>query len=457
VVTSALAFSTVTPPSRGEFLPNATFPAVNSVNEYREGRRGVLAGDGGIVSKGFLVSAATVVVGALLAGALIQGNVANAGGDAGYVGPERLEDLVQGPPSPLHDSMEDVARRAMAMGEGWAGWASDDANSRVIIMWSGPIPRELVDLVGVTRDGVTVEVRQVLLSQVQIRKLADHIWRAADRGLIPRPVAVGPALDGQALEVEFDRSVLAKWDSEVLRGKLEGTIVDVPVKIQEGEAPIPTLGRQDGQSPFYAGSLMQLAPSGPSSPGSCSTGFAVTTSTGDTALLSARHCDTSGSLPWYTPAGTVITAGGTHVTLRGTNDTMLMNPAGSSAGWTYGAGWNATSVSSRFRVRVGGHMQAGYNEPVCTSGANSGEHCSTWVEQRYGPTVWTVNGFGVNGFTAASYVVPVSVVGGDSGGPVYINKTDGRVGARGIIYGGSGYQTCPSTAVSPNGNCFWTV
>ena len=131
----------------------------------------------------------------------------------------------------------------MAMGEGWAGWASDDANSRVIIMWSGLIPRELEDLAGVTRDGVTVEVRQVRLSQVQVRKLADHIWRAADRGLIPRPVAVGPALDGQALEVEFDRSVLAKWDSEVLRWKIEGAIVDVPVKIQEGEAPIPTLGR----------------------------------------------------------------------------------------------------------------------------------------------------------------------------------------------------------------------
>ena len=242
-MTSALAFSTVTPPSRGEFLPNATFPAVNSVKEYREGRRGVLAGDGGIVSKGFLLSAATVVVGTLLVGSLVQGSVANAGADAGRAMPERLEELVQGPASPLHDSMEDVARRAMAMGEGWAGWASDDANSRVIIMWSGPIPRELGDLVGVTRDGVTVEVRQVLLSQVQIRTLADHIWRAADRGLIPRPVAVGPALDGQALEVEFDRSVLAKWDSEVLRWKIEGAIVDVPVKIQEGEAPIPTLGR----------------------------------------------------------------------------------------------------------------------------------------------------------------------------------------------------------------------
>ena len=199
------------------------------------------------MSKGFLLSAATVVLGTLLVGSLAQGSVANAGADAGRAMPERLEELVQGPPSPLHDSMEDVARRAMAMGEGWAGWASDDANSRVIIMWSGPIPRELEDLVGVTRDGVTVEVKQVLLSQVQIRKLADHIWRAADRGLIPRPVSVGPALDGQALEVEFDRSVLAKWDSEVLRGKIEGAIVDVPVKIQEGEAPIPTLGRQDGQ------------------------------------------------------------------------------------------------------------------------------------------------------------------------------------------------------------------
>ena len=182
-------------------------------------------------------------MGTLLVGSLVQGSVANAGADAGRAMPERLEELVQGPASPLHDSMEDVARRAMAMGEGWAGWASGDANSRIIIMWSGPIPRELEDLVGVTRDGVTVEVRQVLLSQVQIRSLADQIWRAADRGLIPRPVAIGPALDGQALEVEFDRSVLAKWDSEVLRGKIEGAIVDVPVKIQEGEAPIPTLGR----------------------------------------------------------------------------------------------------------------------------------------------------------------------------------------------------------------------
>jgi hypothetical protein len=70
------------------------------------------------VSKGFLLSAATVVVGALLAGALIQGTFANAGGDAGYVGSERLVDLVQGPASPLHDSMEDVARRDMGVGLG---------------------------------------------------------------------------------------------------------------------------------------------------------------------------------------------------------------------------------------------------------------------------------------------------------------------------------------------------
>ena len=110
-----------TPPSRGEFLPNATFPAVNSVKEYREGRRGVLAGDGGSVSKGFLVSAATVVVGTLLVGSLVQGSVANAGADAGRAMPERLEELVQGPASPLHDSMEEVARRAMAMGVGGGG------------------------------------------------------------------------------------------------------------------------------------------------------------------------------------------------------------------------------------------------------------------------------------------------------------------------------------------------
>lgn len=50
----------------------------------------------------------------------------------------------------------------------------------------------------------------------------------------------------------------------------------------------------------------------------------------------------------------------------------------------------------------------------------------------------------------------VTVAGGDGGGPVYRIRPDGLLGARGVIFGGSVFQPCPTLHYSGN-PCYSTV
>ncbi len=101
----------------------------------------------------------------------------------------------------------------------------------------------------------------------------------------------------------------------------------------------------------------------------------------------------------------------------------------------------------RYHLRVAGHSNNNIGDLVCTSGANSGEHCSLRVTND--AVLWPCNGYTCSGSKAEPATATVAAVGGDSGGPVYSNRADGRVTARGITSAVSHAVPCPLTAVHP--------
>lgn len=124
-----------------------------------------------------------------------------------------------------------------------------------------------------------------------------------------------------------------------------------------------------------------------------------------------------------------------------------MDPVGTTSGWVHGGPYNASGTHSRYRLKVAGASRAQFQDQICTSGANSGEHCYLEVKDTAIRT-WDCGGAICSGFRAADIddAAPwrVAAVSGDSGGPVYIQRDDGRVGARGIMQGVSGTGSCTS-------------
>ena len=117
----------------------------------------------------------------------------------------------------------------------------------------------------------------------------------------------------------------------------------------------------------------------------------------------------------------------------------------------HGGPWYAPPTHPRYRLKVAGAQRASYGEEVCTSGAMTGEHCGLEVTSPYTARPCAGPGTGAPycyGFSAENLGSPnaVSNGSGDSGGPVYLFRSDGRVGARGIIYGAHTQVPCGSTA-----------
>lgn len=194
-----------------------------------------------------------------------------------------------------------------------------------------------------------------------------------------------------------------------------------------------------------AGSTVASAePGGTPSPAHdyCSTGFAILLDNGQGRLLSAAHCNNAGATV-HDGQGQVIGP----VSARAPGyDSLLINPNASPAtiGKVFGGPWNAGTGHNRYQFFVGGAAGPAVNQTVCTSGARSGEHCNRTIRET--GVTWSCNGTTCTGFRARGDGDGVSVAGGDSGGPIYDPRSDGRVGARGIISAGSNTTPCGSVA-----------
>lgn len=225
----------------------------------------------------------------------------------------------------------------------------------------------------------------------------------------------------------------------------------VPVSVIGADSLVLTTGtRQNDGDPWWGGSAM-IRPIDPTTSVYCSTAFSVL----DGAygrLLSAAHCDLSGDLAWTDGTRVdMFSLGGSTVWAVPASDSLLLDPVGGTQGKVHVGG-----IASSTYKKVAGSATNSVGDPVCTGGANSGEHCGdlTIISDA---AVGSCNGYTCTMIVASSS--SVSVVAGDSGGPVYSLNADGRVTAKGVISAGltSTRSTCPVTQVSPNGDCFKAV
>lgn len=226
------------------------------------------------------------------------------------------------------------------------------------------------------------------------------------------------------------------------------------VVVDAHNAPTP-LTRSSDSAPWQGGGAIGIRWDGNDVTG-CSTGFAIVLPSGAGRLLTAAHCAKIGDVM---RDGTVDQNIGPISGRKPKFDAAVIDPNASPAtvGKVFGGPWNAGTGHSRYQSWVGGASNPSLGAKVCTSGAQSGEHCGLEVTSTsitWGcPNGNTCTGFRIHsngGMAGAS---------GDSGGPIYRKRSDGRVGASGIISYGKGLTEC-SGLRNPRwvaGSCYQTV
>ncbi|MEV4252206.1 trypsin-like serine protease [Spirillospora sp. NPDC049652] len=168
----------------------------------------------------------------------------------------------------------------------------------------------------------------------------------------------------------------------------------------------------------------------------CTTGFGVHSKAdpGKTFLLTAAHCDvtgswmTDGSGNFYTPGDKLV--GAITDSRAQTDAALLQAPSGSEI---YDGGTGAAT----FKKRVVGSAVPPIGETVCLSGAKSGTSCGLEVigTNRHE----TLGGHTFDGLTELRAPAGAVVAGpGDSGGPVFVlGSQPNTVLAVGTVSGGS--------------------
>ncbi len=305
---------------------------------------------------------------------------------------------------------------------------------------------------------MNISIVETTYSEDDIVKASELVLDAAQKRMIPQVSYVTGSDDGNSLLVAFAVDVFSTHSSVKLQNEIS-LLTSMNVEVKEAQGPEPA-GRQNDSAPWFGGGMMEHPNFNP--PGDldpyifCSTGFSVLLSNGYGRLLSARHCDTYGNLAWKNGQHDALTNGGDDVDISETDDSMLIDPVGGTAGWVHGGPWNASSSHPRYHLKVANAISPSADAFMCTSGANSGEHCGLQVINSIIAS-WTCEFGGTcHGWLATESSTTLAIVGGDSGGPAYSNRTDGRVTARGIIYGGSSLTDCGQVRFSVS-NCYSTV
>lgn len=344
------------------------------------------------------------------------------------------------------EALDVVVARVLAITDrsGFANVAIDIPTKTVTVRWKGDQPSELAALTAQVLDGgIRVVVMPAVYSEDEIMD-AGTLLRSEFAGEPWRPTLWHGTPERDALIVGVPKSALDAVGENVLKERFE-QVAGMPVQVVLGD--LVPLSRQDDASNWSGGAGMIK-----STGGYCSTGFAVL----DGAygrLLSAAHCDTTGNTSWYDGTGSdIFTYGGSYVDVHQQSwDSLLIDPVGGTQGKVYVGPWYSTTKRS-----VAAASPTADGDSVCTSGANSGEHCGTVIDRQVS---FGCGQYVCYGSLAANSNQNVMGVHGDSGGPVYGYNADGRVRAKGIISSGwpFAYTTCPSTAHPSGPDCYYAI
>jgi len=248
---------------------------------------------------------------------------------------------------------------------------------------------------------------------------------------------------------------LSPSEQSDLQANLE-RISGQPVHLESARDMVPT-ARNDFTAPWEGGGQIRHNTGGGLA-AACTDGFPVLISGTYGRVLGARHCDESGTgSNWYWSNWTqtaTFTNGGSDVDLGATAlDTMLIDPVGGTEGTVFGGSINQAAGTARYKLNVNGAARAHIGDYVCTSGATSGEHYSNGCLIRVDSTDAVACSATTSGichrFVGYNIVLNgIAVAGGDSGGPVYADLGNDRVGARGIIWAGSQEVPCVNVRFS---------
>jgi len=316
----------------------------------------------------------------------------------------------------------------------------------VDVHWKGEVPRAVRAAVNRPDDAVRVRFWPARYTRREMARASETLLqRSLDGGRLGELYTAAARPDGSGLDIEVSAATWAE------RGRgLEDALsreAGMPVSVTVGE-PVELVSRINDFDPWKGGIFMK------SERGAwCSTAFAVRNSGGN-RLLSAGHCDWDSDEGWRQPDEWITNPGGRRQWVLKSIDSMLIDTYGSTTGYVYAGQFDQKPGQPRYRLKVAGSANAALGGLVATSGGNSGEHRGLKVDLT--SISWMVHDRVVTGMRAHSRSRGrVAAAEGDSGGPVYHTRKDGRVGARGVISGGDTQVSCSRTTLKAR--CFHRV
>lgn len=320
--------------------------------------------------------------------------------------------------SSVDDAIPPVAERIFQLGDGrgFAGQRTDYPNRAITVYWSGAVPTDVRSYVDAKPYGVKVTVvpgarySRAEANAARIR-LQDSPM-ARELGI----VATSIRADGSGIDVGVTGPATFSTAAVASAAGIDGVRIHYGARAAEGYS------RTNDAAPWQGGGRIYS-----SSGSTCTTGFAVIKS-GTGRLLSARHCDPTGNGAVYDGAGDLITSGGAAVSVIPATDSLLIDPAASPAtiARIFRGAYNSNTYST-----VKNWASNWPGDPVCSSGASTGEHCGTVYDDsqnvNYGG-VW------VNVIQVSAPSGAIMAGEGDSGGAMFKKLSNG-VQARGIVLG----------------------
>ena len=287
------------------------------------------------------------------------------------------------------------------------------------VLWHGPSQlRDVVSAKASSR-GIAISFSERPQARVQIRAslvaLRDHTEDLEALGFTVQGIAGISDNDGSISVIGHASSGMRPdlASVEALAAKLSGG----PVKIVDRTTVSPAVAtRSNDWQDFNAGGYMK-----DNSGHVCSTGFAMSTG-GFPYTMTARHCEKG---PWYARNNSATWYGNEWKDAPQGQASILQTRG--SANMFDGA-WN--NAAGYYKV-VQGFQDVGLGDSVCTSGGNSGVHCAIKVDNMW--YLWN-DGFGWEyNIHATHNNTDIAAIQGDSGGPVLMPYSNGKVGAVGMI------------------------
>lgn len=307
------------------------------------------------------------------------------------------------------------------------------------LLWAGESPLQKTVREEADRRGIKLTVRSVQHSRKALEEAAGKIWGSRENAewngfVVTSLEATDLDTDGIVVRGHYENPAMSATQ-KARTSEVAKAVSTVVVGVEEAPKPLNYVTRSTDAAPFNAGGFMRG-----SNGGSCTSGFGISLN-GAARTTTARHC----AAPTYTAFDNGSTSyGGTQTHAHGAGARIL---TGSAYRWMFDGAWN--DPNGYYKV-VEGYADLSVNDWVCASGANTGVHCNIQVDNLL---ISYNDGFGAPFWTIRSHQRGSGIAAGqgDSGGPVLVPYSNGKVGAAGMIQGDLGQRTTDCGSVHVGG------